>query len=66
MRSIDVEELALYALIGAIGMIPVLLALWTGRVFSTDETIGLVMIVVGIAGGVAVLRTAWREKHGRS
>ncbi len=63
--SFDVEQLIVYVMMAAIGLIPVLVALWTGRVFSTEATVGLLMLVCGIAGVGALVRAAWRESHDR-
>ena len=57
------EELVLYALLVAIGAIPVVLALVDGGTFGVEATIGLLMVSAGLLGALAYLwRAALRDR----
>jgi uncharacterized membrane protein YdjX (TVP38/TMEM64 family) len=56
------EELILYALLVAIGAIPVVLALADGGRFGVEATIGLIMLCAGLLGAFACFwRAAMRD-----
>lgn len=61
----DREQAILYALIAAIGMIPVILALRSGGVFGSEATIGLLMLALATAGLLAMWRIARNQRHRR-
>jgi hypothetical protein len=65
MRTRDGEEATLYLLIAAIGSIPVVLVLWRGGVFDRDSTIGLAMLLLAIAGLLAMWHGARKERRGK-
>lgn len=46
----DHDEPVIYALLVAIGVIPVIVALALGGAFGTEATLGVAMIAVGAAG----------------
>lgn len=54
------EERILYAILCAIGAIPVVIGLLGGG-FGVEATIGLAMVLAGLAGLVASTRTAGRR-----
>jgi len=62
-RRSDSEQLILYVLIAAIGIIPVVIVLVRGGVFGSEATIGLLMLGAAIAGLLAMWRLA---RHRRS
>jgi hypothetical protein len=49
------EELVLYALLVAIGAIPVVIALVEGVALGVEATLGLGMVSAGLIGGAAYL-----------
>jgi hypothetical protein len=55
------EERILYAILCAIGAIPVAIALLRGGGFGVEATIGLLMVLAGLAGLVASTRVARRR-----
>lgn len=57
------EQTVLYALIAAIGTIPVIIALRSGGVFGSEATIGLLMLALAIAGLLAMARIARKQRH---
>jgi uncharacterized membrane protein YdjX (TVP38/TMEM64 family) len=61
----DREQTILYALIAAIGMIPVIVALRSGGVFGSEATLGLLMLVLAVAGLLAMWRIARSQRHRR-
>lgn len=63
MRSSTSDDLTLYILIGAIGAIPVSVALWSGRVFTSEDTIGVLMVCGAIAGLATLYRRSRRERQ---
>jgi hypothetical protein len=46
----DHDELVIYALLVAIGVIPVIVALALGAALGTEATLGAAMLAVGLAG----------------
>ena len=56
MRATTNDDVALYVLIGAIGAIPVAIALWTGRVFTSEDTVGVLLVLGSIAGLATLFR----------
>lgn len=61
----DSEQLLLYVLIAAIGMIPVIVVIMHGGVFGSEPTIGLLMLGVAIVGLLAMWRLARRGQARR-
>ena len=59
----DREQLTLYALIAAIGMIPVIIALGQGGMFGAEATIGLLVLALATAGLLATWRNARNQRH---
>ncbi|MEO6774503.1 MAG: hypothetical protein ABI467_16035 [Kofleriaceae bacterium] len=59
------EQVILYALIAAIGVIPVIIALRQGGVFGSEATIGLVMLALAIVGLLAMWRIARKQRPRR-
>jgi uncharacterized membrane protein YdjX (TVP38/TMEM64 family) len=57
------EQTILYALIAAIGLIPVIIALESGGVFGSDATLGLLMLVLAIAGLLAMWRITRKQRR---
>lgn len=57
------EQTILYALIAAVGLIPVIIALQSGGVFGSDATLGLLMLVLAIAGLLAMWRITRKQHH---
>jgi hypothetical protein len=57
------EEPVVYGLLVGIGAIPVLLALVGHTAFGVAETIGSLMVVLGIAGFGGIARTAIRRRR---
>jgi hypothetical protein len=60
-RSAPSEERVLYAILCAVGAIPVAIALLRGGSFGVEATIGLLMALAGLAGLVAWPRAARRR-----
>jgi len=58
----DVEQLTLYLMIAAIGMIPVIVVLARGGVFGSEATIGLLMLASATAGLLAMFRVARKRR----
>ena len=58
----DSEQLILYAMIAAVGMIPVIIVLARGGVFGSEATIGLLMLASAVAGLLAMWRVARRRR----
>ena len=52
------EERVLYAILCAVGAIPVAIALLRGGGFGVEATLGLLMALAGLAGLVASARVA--------
>ena len=61
----DREQLLLYALIAAIGIIPVIVAVVHGGVFGPEPTIGLLMLGIAIVGLLTMWRFARRRRARR-
>lgn len=57
------EELILYALLVAIGAIPVVIAIAQRAVFGVEATLGLLMVAVGLVGAAFHAR---RTRHRRA
>ncbi len=51
----DPEEMVLYALLAAIGVIPVAITLVRQAIFGFDATLGLLMVAIGVVGMVVQL-----------
>lgn len=60
-RSAPSEERILYAILCAVGGIPIAIALLRGGSFGVEATLGLGMVLAGLAGLVASVRTAHRR-----
>jgi hypothetical protein len=58
----DREELVLYGLVAAIGTIPVVIALVAHEGFGLDATLGLLMMLIGLAGIVVQLARTRRSR----
>ncbi len=56
------EELVLYVLLAVIGTIPVLTTLTSRARFGVEATLGLLMVIAGIAGGVVYARRLSRSR----
>ena len=54
------EEVLTYGLFVAIGVIPILIAIARGTSFGAQATVGIAMVVAGLAG----LGGAWRSQPG--
>lgn len=54
--SADREQLTLYGLMMAVGIIPVIVAIYEHTALGADATIGLVMAATGCAGACQQLR----------
>jgi hypothetical protein len=59
----DREELALYLVIGGVGLIPIVIVLMGDRVFDGASTIGLLMVACAIAGLVATWSVARTRRN---
>ena len=57
------EELIIYALLVAIGAIPVAIALVQRTVFGVEATLGLLMVCAGATGAIV---HAWRARNHRT
>lgn len=57
----DHDELVIYALLVAIGVVPVIVALALGAAFGTEATIGAAMIALGAAGLARRMRRSPRR-----
>jgi hypothetical protein len=56
-RATDREHIVLHALFVAIGLVPVVPILSGGAHFGVEATLGLVLVLVGVRGLVAMPRT---------
>ncbi|MEP6865225.1 MAG: hypothetical protein ABJE66_31695 [Deltaproteobacteria bacterium] len=59
------EQAIVYAVIAAIGSIPVLVVLARGSAFDAEATVGLVMLVLAIAGLLAMWWVAHDQRRRR-
>jgi hypothetical protein len=63
-RSTD-EQLILYVLLAAVGLIPVVVTLEEGGNFGVEPTLGLVMLLAALIGLLQMWRVARRRRLSR-